>query len=526
MVFKTRKFIVYFILIISAAQIITPVHPVLAAEKPVTIVTYLTWYPAFATLNGCNSWASDGFGHKSSAKKGGVRNYPYPPRNQQEKHPLENFNPKTPREAFADASILSKIQSMLDQEMDDIKKAGFDMIAIDILPIPPEATNLVKEFCGINAVKHLGERAKLKGIRSVILSDVMNRSGDYPNGRVMTATEWEHIYQDMIQHAQNWDWYWKKGGKYPVILQFAAGEGSIMEGGTRLNGMQAIRRWYEIKERLDAKNIKGMYFLDFRSNTIPALIANNDDNIGGFVFAPGAPQGLVNLLTSKIKNSAHDTIWTVSPGYYNQNHKAFFAPDFSRIHKAYMEAINNNINKILFITWNDFREDTDMAPSLNKGDALVNLLAYYNEWFKTKNQPVREKSILVFALPLRKPKIIISHPPAWAQGNGKDYNEDQTHQKVYFWIYTPYRSKTNLYFNGSAVEKPTLATCTDHRGCITIDSFDLDGYTSGEIVLERINEKGEKFVSEKKGGSVTSVHEELQRTGAGGLEYRYHALEK
>jgi hypothetical protein len=516
MFFKVRKFLLLFLLFSSIQT--------LATEKPVTIVTYITWFPAFATMNGCNLWTLGELGYERSIKEG-VRNYPYPSKLLQERQFLTEFAPSTPKKAFEATSLNLKIQNILDQELSDIKKSGFDVVAIDILPIPPDATNITQVFCGIPAVEYIGKRASLMGLKSTILSDVMNRSGDYPNGRVMTVAEWEKIYQNMIQKAHNWKWYWKKNDKYPIIFQFAAGEGSIMEDGTRLHGRKAILRWNEIKKRLDAKNFKAMYFLDFRSDSIPVLFVNNDANLGGFVFAPGAPQGLVNKLSLQIKNSTHDTVWTVSPGYYSQKLKVFLAPDFSRIHKAYTEAISNGVNKILFITWNDLLEDTDMVPSLNKGDALVKLLAFYNEWFKTRIQPVRDKSILIFASPLRRPETITSHPPVWAQGNGKSYNEDQTHQKIYYWLYTPKGSKSSLNFNENVIT-PTLDRCTDHRGCITIGSFDLNGRITGSIILKRVNEKNEVFVSEKSSFSITSTKIEMQRSGTGGLEYRYQALEK
>jgi hypothetical protein len=308
-------------------------------------------------------------------------------------------------------------------------------------------------------------------------------------------------------------------------MQFGAGaeQPSIRDNENLLADKEAFRRWVEIKEGLDARNIKGMYYLDFRGPTMGSFSEANTDNLGGFVFGPGSTQEDVNTKTTTLKNSGHEVIWTVSPGYYHNGEtvKTFRAPDFIRIHKAYTAAIANNADKMLFVTWNDFAEDTDMAPSRNKGRALVALVAYYNEWFKTRVQPARDKSILVFASPLRNPETVITPPPRWSAPD-----EEETHQKVYYWLYTPEGSKSTLYFNERPISNTRESTCTPGRGCITIGSFDLTGMILNTVVLERVNEKDEKFVSERHLFSVTPTKVETQRKETGGLEYRYQVIEE
>lgn len=451
------------------------------AAGKVTAVAYMSWFSVIGAQNGCNVWKSGEFGYRSSSVSN-TRNYPLL---SEETRRIKEVSPAL----VADSPDLTRI---LDKEFLDIKKTGFDVVAVDILPIPPNGFVHQTSFCGLNAIETFGVSASKSGLKTVLLSDRMNRSADYPDGRVISFEEWRSIYREALLIANRNDWYWKIDGS-PVILQFGAAGGSI-EG---VSGSKSIKKWNELFHELAVSDAKAKYFVDIRPNVISSIQSIN--SVGVFMFTPGAPVELTALAARKLMDSGMDVFWTVSPGYYRQSQKVFFAPSFGRIHEGYISAINSNADKLLFITWNDYEENTDISPSKHKGDVLKWLVKFYNEWFKTGVYPSRPNGKLIVSVPMRSPEVVESTVPKWA----RRFDEEGDFGQAFYWINSPVHSSLLLDDAVVAQVKPG----------VNYGSVDLRGKLDGVF---RVKDFGESLIFSIERSTIES-----QRHGSGGLEYRY-----
>jgi hypothetical protein len=129
------------------------------------------------------------------------------------------------------------------------------------------------------------------------------------------------------------------------------------------------------------------------------------------LFGPAASKTYQIKMHEMLRNGTRDTIpivWSVSPGYYSPRLKAWTQPDFERIHTLTLAAVAAKAQRMEVLTWNDWYEDTDIAPSANKGRVLLDLHAYYNDWFKRGVQPPIVRDRVFVAYPICIPEKILS----------------------------------------------------------------------------------------------------------------------
>lgn len=449
-------------------------------------VTYLNWYSSVGAGNGCYGWKYNEYGYRNS-KISGVKNYPLASQlvNQVE----QPFGARQGAKGATDA---------LKADIEDIKWAGFDYVAVDLLPIPPDSKELLegKGLCGSSFFEFFGNLAAAQGLKSVVFSDRINRSHEYPSGRFFTKPEWTSVYSAILTAAKTQPWYWKIDGR-PVVFQFATSEGSI----GNFKGKEAVDLWYQIVSELESEGLKAKVYFDLRPEVFTA--ANGvQNNRGAFVFAPGAPQGYISSMNKTLLKLNNDIVWTVSPaGYYRQSLGTFIPPDFKRIHYGYLEAIQSNVDKMLLVTWNDFEEDTDIAPSANKGRALLWLTRFYNEWFKTRKQPLPSGPILISATPRTLPLNVVSGAPAWAYRVNVN-NEMLGVGRGYYWVYSPGNSVLRL--NGQILARLGKG--------VSFGDFEVKPGAGNRLELDS--------------GQVTTfdiqrIQSESQGKDQGGLEYHY-----
>ncbi len=84
----------------------------------------------------------------------------------------------------------------------------------------------------------------------------------------------------------------------------------------------------------------------------------------------------------------------VGCGYYRKK-VAFLEPRFDYLDNTWQMAINSQDKYALIYTWNDVAEDTDIYPSKNKDEALLELNSFYAKWFRS-GKPLDVTSPLVF----------------------------------------------------------------------------------------------------------------------------------
>lgn len=466
--------------VVIVAMAFLPVYAVASKEA---LVVYLPWYSGLGAANGCDIWKKDGYLYRGWS------------RSRKKNHSLyatkikEDGVDSRPRELL----LTQRLDSVVADEMADVRGAGFDVVVVDVLPFPKGDKKLssLAGLCGLGALDYVAKQAKEKNLSVAVMYDVMNRSGDYPEGYRMTYEDWVEAYSLAIDRANRHDNYWRPSG-VPAILQFGAGEGAI--DGRR--GASSITRWAELKRRLESDLLASQIYLDVRPNTMKIREAG----FGEFIFAPAAPQLLLNKWQTEIKKSGRPLLWTISPGYYNQALKTFVPPDFSRIHNGYMQAMQAEADRVMVITWNDYDEDTDIAYSTNKGKALLWLFGFYNSWFKSGKIPNEVSPVLIVSAPLRIPEKTSSGNVSWVK-DGAEYRESSKLGRAFFWVYV--KEKSDIHLNGRLVRSVQPGVTF---GEINIDEDSLEFQLSGAAPLRF---SPERTTEERQGGSP------------GGLEYGY-----
>ncbi|MDR3107552.1 MAG: hypothetical protein LBU05_05070, partial [Bifidobacteriaceae bacterium] len=468
----------------------------------------MNWSPASGSLVKSDTWSDFGYQQARALNEqsttGVIRNYPLA------SEALTGVTAMSPADSVNDNAV----SAVLARDMAAIKAAGFDVVAIDTPPIPSADANSFPGLCGLDGVEYLGNAAAAEGLSSLILSDKKKVSdyptSEYPAGRYLTQAEWTELYQDYVEFGTDAvnDWYYLEDGR-PVIMQFAATDGAMAldaAGVDQLTGAAALAAWGQVGAATNGK-----YYLDFRSGEAASIPAG--EQFGGFAFTPAVSQAITNRFAASAGAADRDVVWTVSPGYYNAGvgaNGAFAPPDFTRLHAGYQAAIaaaaQGETDKLLFITWNDLLEDTDIQPSANKGEAMTRLTAFYNEWFKTGVQPQLDEPLVVIATPLRHPeqvKTAGSVTDSAASGEYADFGA------LHYWVFSP--QATTLRLNGDVIAAVP-------GGQIVTGSYQLDATTQGQVSLDSL--------SESLSFAVAASGAEQQRSGGGGLEYGYQVLEQ
>lgn len=475
-------------IVLSLLLVLLSISSNALAQEKVAMVAYLKWYSAAGASNGCESWKVGEFGFRHS-RTSSIKNYPLA------SQVIPTYGSQVgPNGLDSHSSALRALEA----EFTSVRDAGFDVVALDILPVPEAWIESTKRGsgCGLGALGFFGEQAAKVGLKTALLSDVMNRSGDFPQGVRMKHDDWIKYYAEVIRLAKSSSWYYKSAG-FPVIMQFGSTERSIDE----LTGRTAVSRWQDVHDKLEAQGLDGFYYMDLR----PGVMDFESRRRGAFIFAPGAPQGYIDTLNRRLISANRDVLWTVSPGYYNQRVGAFLPPDFRRIHESYAGAIAAGARKLLFISWNDFEEETDIAPSGTKGDALAWLVGFYNRWFKTEILPKLDSPVLLVASPIRQPSRVLSHGPRW-MNQSNSYGESDRPNRLFYWVYSKAAGALRLNGQVRAMVEPG----------VSFGEIQLEDSSSGVLSLEGL--------PGHIGYRVEATGSESQRKGEGGLEYRYQRL--
>lgn len=352
------------------------------------IITVLSWYSPIGALNGNHAWKNDGFDYAYAKKTDGELNYPISTKLFMKTAPVVDspeFN--------------SLLRTSVDEELRTIKKTGFDVVAYDVLPLPRSEIYYDKKpntngFSLENSLEMWMELAQKYGIKIVLFADKLNRSADFPQGYILNADDWVYSLSSTVSRIGNHSAYYRINGR-PVVLQFGS---SSKDSKVISDYSNSFQGWKDIKNELLNNGINIYFVADIRP----------DDNIKEWsssfealhMFIPGSSTEILIGKQKEIETTiGNKLIWSVNAGYYSRKLGVSIKPDFSRIHNAYMSAIDSEARMINVMTWNDYEEDTDIGPSYRKGNSLLHVYKYYNEWFKSGKKPAIKNDILVVSYP-------------------------------------------------------------------------------------------------------------------------------
>ena len=322
-----------------------------------------------------------------------------------------------------------------------------------------------------------------------------------------TVAEWTRVLVGALDQTPDSSALWKIAGR-PVLAHFGTDityspavapnpDASTPEGG-----------WAEILANLRDAGKQFHFIADIRPHA--QVAAWNGIADSAWLFTPAAPAGALPDMQRVIadRHLSIPLMWTVSPGYYRGG-SAYSQPGFARIHDTYLAAMRSGASRICVLTWNDFEEDTDIVPSVNKGHALLDVFAYYNEWFKTGRQPLPAEDLVVLAYPRRIPSQIVTNAPAYGRlGNNLasipgGWPSPAYQPKVFYWAYV----------------KAAGTLAVEGVGEV---NFPRPGLWHGELGVAASGAVQATF----QGSAVTlpsivATTLEKARSDEGGLEYRY-----
>jgi len=112
--------------------------------------------------------------------------------------------------------------------------------------------------------------------------------------------------------------------------------------------------------------------------------AKNFDAVGGFL---GNFWDADDNIIEAIKSAGAE--WS-QPIYFQYNNKAgslFVQPGTDMLRKAYEKARLSDSSLIQFVTWNDYGEDTILAPGYSTGYTILNLNRHLVDWWKSGEEP-------------------------------------------------------------------------------------------------------------------------------------------
>lgn len=380
---------------------------VYGASDKETVVSVMCWYSPLGSMNGVKNWQVGGYQYERN--RSGESKANYPAASGLKLPPALVIGSEEYRALQAEAAKL---------ELDNIKRGGFDVAVFDMLPWPaydPSAPLSISnvpfnEFQTFLSWLQAGEAV---GVKVGLSPDVQNRSGDYPKGYKLNADEWTRNLAGAYDQIKDYPALWRIEGR-PAAIHFGtsilAGNAPPVPGDPDPDG-----GWRKVLANLKAQG-KNYYFV--------ADIRPLDKNIEAwdkiadavYSFAPAGPKNYFAEIHPILeKKFSIPFLWTLSPGYFAPAVKSYTEPDFERIHKTYLAAIKSGTKRMVFLTWNDFGEDTDIAPSANKGNCLLDVVAYYNAWFKSGKLPDIAAEKIIVSYPVFIPENITFKTPVWGE---------------------------------------------------------------------------------------------------------------
>lgn len=465
-------------------------------ESRQVLIVALSWFTKAGNAN-C------GIGYES-CKAGGVANYPLPPGFQLPKY---EKNPLISSAYLRGDEWLDIQRRVAEEDLALMKRKGFDVMLFDMLPMPGydplkplgypnEPFNHFKAF--LEWVK----AAEKTGMKAGIFADHMNRSNIYPKGRRVNKDEWVMILNNALDLLPDSPGLWTVAGA-PGVMHFNTDATYDKLNAPVSSDFLPDGGWREVLASVKNSGRKLFFLADVRPHD--KTLEWNSIADGAYIFAPSAPLSfLIDYQTEISKKFKIPYFWFVSSGNYRN--PTYTEPDPARIHNAYLAAMKAGAKRVVVETWNDFEEDHDICPSVNKGSRLLDIYAFYNEWFKSGKQPAAEPERLILCYPVRIPETVSSKPPVWGEGK---WAAPAYQPKVFYWA--------NLK-NPRRLSAPGLGESELPAG-VSVGTLGVIGkaaFPQEEVKLP-LSLDGKALDAP----SVKRTKVETQRKGEGGLEFRY-----
>lgn len=465
------------------------------------VVSYISWFSPVGALNGTKIWKQNGYNYQRAKTSNGIRNYPLVPG--------VRFPEIEPAVGSAEYYQLERDAARV--VLNQMKSAGFDVVTFDMQPFPDyDPAQPLSEsnapLAGFKTFLTWLPEAEKVGIKLAPNPDIWNFSGETAGKiRTLDVAAWKRSLSGILNLTPNSNALWKIDGR-PVIIHFGSDCYKDHQRAAPQSGApMPDAGWRQVLQELRDEGKKFFFIADVR---IHDLIREwNKISDGVYIFSPAAPQGGTVDQVNLEKAFTIPYLWTVSPGYYRGN-VAYTEPNFGRIHETYQNAIKANARRMFVLTWNDYEEETDIGPTAAKGDCLLRVFAYYNEWFKTGQPPKSTKDTIILAYPMRIPDIVTTKAPRYG------------------------RLKSDLAHDGSFITSPTYAPKVFYWANVTAPTT-LAINSNTTVTLPAGVSYGElgtvipgaitAILGGKKRSLPPVAHtgKESQRKDEGGLEFRY-----
>jgi hypothetical protein len=486
---KWSRFVAHTLLISFFCLNIAGGAEVADVNKRTAVAVVLSWYSSLGASNGRVGWKKGGFAYSAVYEgrpvnwTGSLHNAPLLAK--------KLLNSKSPSANSSD--YFSAVRKTASSELVLLKEAGFDVFAFDMLPRPGFDANKTisienEPFVFFNEFLIWLDEAEKIGMKGCIFADVWNMSGDFPSKRKLSPDEWVSNLSGALPAVKNHPAYWIKDSR-PVVFHFSTDkrmraspdpEADSIDGG-----------WRKIIQRLEERGLNPYFVADVRR---PDLDGESWLSWAGamYMFTPSSPRRYQAEYQRSVSDKYKSRFFfSVSPGYYRPK-VGFSAPTFERIHNAYKEAVASKSEVLVWLTWNDFEEETDIVPSLRKGHALYDIVTCYNRWFKTG--VIDCGDYVAFSYVNKVPDIQLTPSPKFWGGN-PFWSEQETKGDIYYWVSSSSSGKVLMCGSKSIDLKKGIQFGSIPRSFSGPDQCEYEGDEFSFGKYERVDKEGDGFGS-------------------------------
>jgi hypothetical protein len=124
-----------------------------------------------------------------------------------------------------------------------------------------------------------------------------------------------------------------------------------------------------------------------------------DSTYGTSFWGVRNASAMSSYLNSAQLAHSHNNIWMcpIAPQDMRPNQSNYYESSNSQLfRKSWEAAISGNADWATMITWNDYSESTQVAPSVENQYVFADLAAYYVTWFKTGQQPAITRDVIYY----------------------------------------------------------------------------------------------------------------------------------
>lgn len=378
-----------------------------AAEPPrQALISVMSWYTPLGALNGVRMWKKDGQGYAGARANPGGENWRWP----QPDPPAAPLVPGSP--ACEDAQ-----EAAARADLALIGAAGFDVALFCMAPWPrwDEQRPLAADnapLAGFTTFQRWLRAAAGTPVRMGLFPDIANQSGDHPQRVVPDPALWTRLLHGALAACGDQPALWRVDGR-PAVFHF--GTSGLAGNPIDKDAPGPDQGWRTVLAGLRAAGDHPYFIADIRPHD-PERAAWDGLVDAVHCFAPAGPGAfMAEMQTLMHRRHRVPYVWGVSPGYYRNDPRmsAWVAPDFRRFHDGCRAALAAGARYWHVMTWNDFGEDTDIAPSAFKGRCLLDVASFYARWFKAGRAPEAWREQIIVGYPRAIPARVGARSVVW-----------------------------------------------------------------------------------------------------------------